>query len=165
MAHIAEKLAAEFVASKGWVCILIAPHDLSRQCLVTIDGVAAREDPGHRVWLLRKHADKVMASFFSRCEHAKRRPRGSGLQVALPVTAVAQLIRGIADGFGIEVADDVFINEQLVLVTTRIDAQMSRITKGLAREYKTSRTSGASLPKYDLWLIDRLRPAFALGLG
>jgi hypothetical protein len=96
MADIAAKLASDFIDAQGWCCILITACDASRQCIVTVDGVDAREEPGVRLWLARQQADKMLATFFSRHQEARRRPRGDGLVVNSPVTVTVASVRHVA---------------------------------------------------------------------
>ena len=126
MADIASRLASDFLAAQGWACILLTPHDAARSCVVTVDGITARDEPGVRLWFAQKHTDKLMAALLNRCRESRRRPRGSGLIVSLPVTAVAGIIRDIAANYGYAVAADEFIDEQLALVTRRIGDALAR---------------------------------------
>jgi hypothetical protein len=92
MADILSALAADFL--QGWACILVQP-DANGQTTVTVDGISARGEPGLRVWLQRKPADKVVAAFLSRCQQAQRRPRGGLAPAALPRDSRCHCMPGI----------------------------------------------------------------------
>jgi hypothetical protein len=171
MTDIAATLAADFIDAQGWACIRIEACDASRRCIVTVDGVDAREESGARLWLARRHADKTLATFFSRHQEARRRPRGAGLIVQAPVTTTERMIRDVAHSLGFSVAGDDFVDEQLALVTRRVETALARMKrdgslKQLNREYSAAREMARaggtpSLPGYPDWLAARLRPAFA----
>jgi hypothetical protein len=62
MTDIASELAASFIASQGWTCILVKPA--TEEVVVTIGEISARNESGQRVWLRRRRkADRVIASF------------------------------------------------------------------------------------------------------
>jgi len=175
MADIATTLASDFLAGAGWCCILIAPQTTVSKVLrppattVTIEGVRDREADGSRIWLKRQHAERVVAALFSRCQQAQRRRGGDGVLISLPVTATASMVRDVADSLGYAPVGDEFVDEQMAMVTKRIEAAMSRMKRDgsmrqINREYTTARASGASLPRFDNWLAARLRPALQAGL-
>jgi|BarGraIncu00222A_1022003.scaffolds.fasta_scaffold89966_2 hypothetical protein len=174
MTDVAAKLASDFLAAQGWCCILITQLTASVQCIVTVGDVADRDEPGNRIWLARQHADKVVASFLSRCELASRRARG-GLTVKADASTTVEMIRDVAgNNYGYAVSDDGLIDEQLAMVCKRIEAALERMQKDgsmkmLNRYYRgereAARTNGTAFPpKYDIWLADRLRPALRAGL-
>ena len=140
MVDIATTLAADFLEAQGWACICIKPA--TDECVVTVAGIRDRDEPGIRLWLQRPRADKTLAAFFSRCQQAQRRPRGEGLIVNADVAMVDGMIRGIADALGFALVGDGFIDQQMALVTTRIEAALPRVTKGLGKE--TARRSPAN---------------------
>jgi hypothetical protein len=172
MVDIAAKLAADFLSAQGWACILIAPD---AAVVVTVGGVDARDEPGLRIWMSRTQADKVMAAFLSRCQQARRRSRGAGLIVNADGATVEQMIHGIASNAGYSVSDDAVLDEQLELVTKRIETQLDRMkrTGGLRLlngEYANARAAakaaGSTCPaSYSIWLVERLRPGIQAGLG
>jgi hypothetical protein len=171
MVDIASSLATGFLEAQGWCCIHVSPATVSSKVLrpsattVTIEGITARSKPGVRIWMSRVHAEKVMAAFFSRCQQAQRRRGGDGFLVAADVGTTEQMIRTVADSFGYGVSDDHVIAEQMSLVESRIADALPRVTKGLSKQYKSIRASGVPLPRYDLWLVERLKPALQAGLG
>jgi hypothetical protein len=174
---IAAGLASDFLVAQGWACIHLRPDangqtqtetqtQTQTQTVVTVGGISARDEPGIRIWLSRKHVDKVMAALFSRCRQAQRRERGDGLVIRADIAAVASMIRNIASNFSITLVGDDFIDGQMALVTNRIEAAIARMKrdgsmKMLNREYATARASGTPLPGFRRWLVARLRPAFA----
>jgi hypothetical protein len=165
MTNIAATLAADFLGARGWCCICITPQGAS--CTVTIGDINSRGEPGRRVWLDRKQAEKVVAAFFSRHQESDHRPRGDGLLVDADDAATEGMIRTIADSFGYGATDDAVVHGQLALVTNRIAAALERMkrdgsVKAWSVEYRTAREvarmCGTAFPaKYDLWLADRLR--------
>jgi hypothetical protein len=181
MSDIAASLAASTVTAMGWCCILIAPETTSSKVLrppattVTIEGVTARDEPDVRIWLQRRQADKVMTAFFSRCQQARRRPRGCGLVVAAPVTTTEGMLRAVADSLGYSVTDDAVVDEQLALVERRIETQMATMKgtgalKPLNKEYRmlrdAAKAAGATCPaRFDLWLVDANCPFGVNGIG
>jgi hypothetical protein len=60
MTDIASELAASFIASQGWTCILIKPPPRRSSS----PSNQRRNESGQRVWLRRRReADRVIASF------------------------------------------------------------------------------------------------------
>jgi hypothetical protein len=168
MADIASRLAADFLTSQGWGCILIAPKDGA--CTVNIRGIDARHKTGARIWFRKRRlAERVLETYFG--QHRQARRHGGGLVVNAETSTVKTMIRDTAMVVGVAfvgetLVDDDDIDAETALVTKRIEAALARMKrdgslKVLHRQYRAERTSGVVLPGYGQWLAARMRPVFA----
>jgi hypothetical protein len=170
MTDIPAVLANDFLAAQGLACIMITQLTAEVECIVTVGDIAARSEPGARIWFKRLvDAEKTLAAFFSRDQRSRRRPRGAaGLLVDADAVAVDTSVRDIAFSLGVSTIDASVIDEQFEKVFGRLAQKLASMKrsggmKPLNREYAAAREAAIVAgtpqpPKFDLWLVDRLRP-------